>query len=122
VVFDQSLFVKRAIETAAARGGIGLALTAIMVRSSSQFSRRPSPCFSRFRCRCWRRLIALYMGGSSINTIYPRRFSPLVFSRLIDQRGHRAREHLPAHGDGEPRRSRPKRAATRSRWPCLRRR
>ncbi len=55
VVFDQSLFVKRAIETLLDEGGIGLVLTAIMVLVFlGSAPRDASACSSRFRCRRWR--------------------------------------------------------------------
>ncbi len=84
VVFDQSQFVKTAIQTLLHEGGIGLFLTSL---DDSDFSRaacgRRSPCSSRFRCRRWRRSSALQIGGSSMNTMVLGGLA-LALSRLID--------------------------------------
>jgi multidrug efflux pump subunit AcrB len=83
VVFDQSLFVKRAIETLLDEGGIGLALTAIMVLVFLGSFRATIAVFLSIPLSVLAALIALYMGGSSINTMILAGFA-LVFSRLID--------------------------------------
>jgi HAE1 family hydrophobic/amphiphilic exporter-1 len=83
VVFDQSLFVKRAIETLLHEGGIGLALTAIMVLVFLGSFRATIAVFLSIPLSVLAALIALYMGGSSINTMILAGFA-LVFSRLID--------------------------------------
>src|ERR1700730_12305475 len=83
VVFDQSLFVKRAIETLLDEGGIGLALTAVMVLVFLGSFRATIAVFLSIPLSVLAALIALYMGGSSINTMILAGFA-LVFSRLID--------------------------------------
>jgi multidrug efflux pump subunit AcrB len=83
VVFDQSLFVKRAIETLLHEGGIGLALTAIMVLVFLGSFRATIAVFLSIPLSVLAALIALYIGGSSINTMILAGFA-LVFSRLID--------------------------------------
>src|SRR5471030_1371811 len=82
VVFDQSLFVKRAIETLLHEGGIGLALTAMMVLVFLGSFRATITVFLSIPLSVLAAFIALYMGGSSINTMILAGFA-LVFSRLI---------------------------------------
>src|SRR5262249_33014657 len=83
VVFDQSLFVKRAIETLLDEGGIGLGLTALMVLVFLGSLRATFGVFLSIPLSALAALIALYFGGSSINTMILAGFA-LVFSRLID--------------------------------------
>jgi multidrug efflux pump subunit AcrB len=83
VVFDQSLFVKRAIETLLDEGGVGLALTALMVFVFLGSFRATVAVFLSIPLSVLAAIIALYMGGSSINTMILAGFA-LVFSRLID--------------------------------------
>ncbi len=83
VVFDQSLFVKRAIETLVDEGGIGLTLTAVMVLVFLGSFRATVAVFLSIPLSVLTALIALYMGASSINTMILAGFA-LVFSRLID--------------------------------------
>jgi len=83
VVFDQSLFVKRAIETLLHEGGIGLGLTALMVLVFLGSFRATVGVFLSIPLSALAALIALYIGGSSINTMVLAGFA-LVFSRLID--------------------------------------
>ncbi len=83
VVFDQSLFVKRAIETLLHEGGIGLALTAIMVLVFLGSLRATVGVFLAIPLSVLAAIILLYAGGASINTMILAGFA-LVFSRLID--------------------------------------
>jgi HAE1 family hydrophobic/amphiphilic exporter-1 len=83
VVFDQSLFVKRAIETLLDEGTIGLGLTALLVLIFLGSFRATLGVFLSIPLSALAALIALYMGGSSINTMVLAGFA-LVFSRLID--------------------------------------
>ena len=83
VVFDQSLFVKRAIETLLDEGGIGLVLTALMMLVFLGSFRATVAVFLSIPLSALAALIALYIGGSSINTMILAGFA-LVFSRLID--------------------------------------
>jgi multidrug efflux pump subunit AcrB len=83
VVFDQSLFVKRAIETLLDEGGIGLVLTGVMVLLFLGSFRATIGVFLAIPMSVLAAIIALYAGGSSINTMVLAGFA-LVFSRLID--------------------------------------
>lgn len=83
VVFDQSLFVKRAIETLLHEGGIGLVLTGVMVLMFLGSARATAGVFLSIPLSVLAAFIMLYAGGSSINTMVLAGFA-LVFSRLID--------------------------------------
>jgi len=83
VVFDQSLFVKRAIETLLDEGGIGLVLTGAMVLLFLGSFRATIGVFLAIPMSVLAAIIVLYAGGSSINTMVLAGFA-LVFSRLID--------------------------------------
>jgi len=83
VVFDQSLFVKRAIETLLDEGGTGLLLTALMVLVFLGSLRATFGVFLSIPLSALAAIIALYFGGRSINTMILAGFA-LVFSRLID--------------------------------------
>ena len=83
VVFDQSLFVKRAIETLLHEGGIGLVLTGMMVLIFLGSFRATIGVFLAIPLSVLAAIILLYAGGASINTMILAGFA-LVFSRLID--------------------------------------
>jgi len=83
VVFDQSLFVKRAIETLLHEGGIGLLLTGVMVLVFLGSGRATVGVFLSIPLSVFAAVILLYAGGASINTMVLAGFA-LVFSRLID--------------------------------------
>lgn len=83
VVFDQSLFVKRAIETLLHEGTIGLVLTGIMVLVFLGSLRATVAVFLSIPLSALAAFIMLYFGGSSINTMILAGLA-LVFSRLID--------------------------------------
>jgi multidrug efflux pump subunit AcrB len=83
VAFDQSLFVKRAIETLMDEGGIGLALTGLMVLVFLGSFRATVGVFLSIPLSALAALILLYAGGMSINTMILAGLA-LVFSRLID--------------------------------------
>jgi multidrug efflux pump subunit AcrB len=83
VVFDQSLFVKRAIETLVEEGSTGLILTAVMVLVFLASVRATVAVFLSIPLSALAAFIALYFGGSSINTMILAGLA-LVFSRLID--------------------------------------
>jgi HAE1 family hydrophobic/amphiphilic exporter-1 len=83
VVFDQSLFVKRAIETLLEEGGTGLLLTALMVLVFLGSFRATTAVFLSIPLSALAAFILLYFGGSSINTMILAGLA-LVFSRLID--------------------------------------
>ena len=99
VVFDQSLFVKRAIETLLDEGGIGLVLTALMVLVF----------LGSFRATVARVPVDSAVGaGGAHRALHRRQLDQHDDSRRLRagvlapdrQRGHRAREHLPAPRDG----------------------
>jgi len=83
VVFDQSLFVKRAIETLLREGGVGLVLTGLMVLMFLGSLRATAAVFLSIPLSALAAFILLYTGGSSINTMILAGLA-LVFSRLID--------------------------------------
>ena len=83
VVFDQSQFVKNAIETLGDEGSIGLVLTGLMVLVFLGSMRATIGVFLAIPMSVLAAIIMLYMGGSSINTMILAGFA-LVFSRLID--------------------------------------
>ena len=83
VVFDQSLFVKAAIDTLLHEGGIGLLLTALMVLIFLGSLRATVAVFLSIPLSALAAIIALYFGGSTINSMVLAGLA-LVFSRLID--------------------------------------
>ena len=83
VVFDQSVFVKTAIETLLHEGGIGLFLTSIMILVFLGSMRATVAVFFSIPLSALAALIALSMGGSSINSMLLGGLA-LAFSRLID--------------------------------------
>ena len=83
LVFDQSLFVKSAIETLLHEGGVGLILTALMVLIFLGSLRATVAVFLSIPLSALTAVIALYFGGSSINSMILAGLA-LVFSRLID--------------------------------------
>ena len=84
VVFDQSLFVKRAIETLLDEGGIGLLLTALMVLVFLGSFRATVAVFLSIPLSALAAFIALYMGGELDQLDDRSAGFALVFSRLID--------------------------------------
>lgn len=83
LVFDQSLFVKAAIETLLHEGGVGLLLTALMVLIFLGSTRATVAVFLSIPLSALAAIIGLYFGGSSINSMVLAGLA-LVFSRLID--------------------------------------
>jgi multidrug efflux pump subunit AcrB len=83
VVFDQSQFVKNAIETLLDEGAIGLVLTGVMVLVFLGSFRATVGVFLAIPLSVLAAIILLYAGGASINTMILAGFA-LVFSRLID--------------------------------------
>ena len=83
VVFDQSLFVKQAIETLLHEGGEGLLLTALMVLIFLGSLRATVAVFLSIPLSALAAIIILYFSGSSINSMVLAGLA-LVFSRLID--------------------------------------
>jgi multidrug efflux pump subunit AcrB len=83
VVFDQSQFVKTAIETLLHEGGIGLLLTSIMILVFLGSMRATVAVFFSIPLSALAAFIALSIGGSSINAMVLGGLA-LAFSRLID--------------------------------------
>ena len=83
VVFDQSLFVKQAIETLMHEGAIGMVLTALMILIFLGSFRATVAVFLSIPLSALAAFIALALGGGSINTMILGGLA-LAFSRLID--------------------------------------
>jgi multidrug efflux pump subunit AcrB len=83
VVFDQSVFVKQAIQTLLHEGGIGLLLTSVMILVFLGSMRATVAAFFSIPLSVLAAIIALSMGGGSINSMMLGGFA-LAFSRLID--------------------------------------
>ena len=83
VVFDQSLFVKTAIENLLHEGGIGLILTGVMILIFLGSLRATTAVFLSIPLSALATFIALQMGGGTINSMILGGLA-LVFSRLID--------------------------------------
>jgi multidrug efflux pump subunit AcrB len=83
VVFDQSVFVKSAIENLIHEGTIGLVLTGVMILVFLGSMRATVAVFLSIPLSALATFIALSMGGSTINTMILGGLA-LAFSRLID--------------------------------------
>jgi multidrug efflux pump subunit AcrB len=83
VVFDQSQFVKTAIETLLHEGAIGLFLTSIMILVFLGSMRATVAVFFSIPLSALATFIALSLGGNSINSMVLGGLA-LAFSRLID--------------------------------------
>jgi multidrug efflux pump subunit AcrB len=83
VVFDQSVFVKTAIETLLHEGAIGLFLTSVMILIFLGNMRATVAVFFSIPLSALAAFIALSIGGSSINSMVLGGLA-LAFSRLID--------------------------------------
>jgi multidrug efflux pump subunit AcrB len=83
VVFDQSLFVKRAIETLLHEGALGVFLTSIMILIFLGSMRATLAVCLSIPLSALATFIILYLGGSSVNTMILGGLA-LAFSRLID--------------------------------------
>ena len=83
VVFDQSRFVKTAIQTLLDEGGIGLLLTSIMILVFLGSMRATVAVFFSIPLSALAAFMGLSLGGSSINSMVLGGLA-LAFSRLID--------------------------------------
>lgn len=83
VVFDQSEFVKKAIETLLHEGAIGLFLTSLMILIFLGSLRATVAVFFSIPLSALATFVALQIGGSSINTMVLGGLA-LALSRLID--------------------------------------
>ena len=98
-LFDQSVFVKEAINTVLHEGLIGLVLTSIMILLFLGSLRATAACCSRFRSPRWPRL-SFWLHGRHDQHHDPGRNGAGLLAR-DRQLGHFARKHLPASGNGE---------------------
>src|SRR6202453_3369349 len=83
VVFDQSVFVKTAIETLLHEGAIGLVLTGLMILIFLGNLRATAAVFLSIPLSALATFMILYFGGGSINSMILGGLA-LAFSRLID--------------------------------------
>src|SRR5215472_11665567 len=83
VVFDQSVFVKTAVETLFDEGAIGLFLTSVMILVFLGSLRATTAVFFSIPLSALAAFIALSLGGGSINTMVLGGLA-LALSRLID--------------------------------------
>jgi hydrophobic/amphiphilic exporter-1 (mainly G- bacteria), HAE1 family len=83
VVFDQSVFVKAAIENLIHEGGMGLVLTGIMILLFLGSPRATLAVFLSIPLSALAAFIALALGGSTVNSMILGGLA-LAFSRLID--------------------------------------
>jgi multidrug efflux pump subunit AcrB len=83
VVFDQSVFVRTAIETLIHEGAIGLVLTGLMILIFLGSVRATVAVFLSVPLSALAAFIALGLGGSTVNSMILGGLA-LVFSRLID--------------------------------------
>ncbi len=83
VVFDQSQFVKTAIETLIHEGAIGLVLISVMILLFLGSLRATAAVFFSIPLSVLATFIALALGGSTINTMVLGGLA-LAFSRLLD--------------------------------------
>ena len=83
VVFDQSVFVKTAIETLLHEGAIGLLLTSVMILVFLGSMRATLAVFFSIPLSALATFTALSMGGGSVNSMVLGGLA-LAFSRLID--------------------------------------
>jgi HAE1 family hydrophobic/amphiphilic exporter-1 len=83
VVFDQSLFVRRAIENLLHEGGIGLLLTGVMILLFLGSLRATVAVFLSIPLSALAAFLAISAGGGTVNTMVLGGLA-LAFSRLID--------------------------------------
>jgi hydrophobic/amphiphilic exporter-1 (mainly G- bacteria), HAE1 family len=83
VVFDQSVFVRTAIETLVHEGAIGLVLTGLMILLFLGSLRATAAVFLSIPLSALAAFIALGLGGSTVNAMILGGLA-LAFSRLID--------------------------------------
>jgi multidrug efflux pump subunit AcrB len=83
VVFDQSVFVKNAIENLVHEGAIGIALTSLMILIFLASVRATAGSFLSIPLSVLATFIVLSIGGESINSMILGGLA-LAFSRLID--------------------------------------
>src|SRR5208282_4037048 len=83
IVFDQSVFVKQALNTVLHEGLIGLALTSIMILVFLGSMRATGAVLLSIPISALATFVVLYMMGSTVNTMILGGLA-LAFSRVID--------------------------------------
>jgi multidrug efflux pump subunit AcrB len=83
VVFDQSIFVKQAIDTLVHEGSLGLFLTSLMILVFLGNFRATAAVFLSIPLSVLATFAGLWMGGGTVNTMVLGGLA-LVFSRVID--------------------------------------
>ena len=83
IVFDQSVFVREALNTVMHEGLIGLALTSIMILVFLGSIRATCAVLLSIPISAMATIVVLYMFGSTINTMILGGLA-LAFSRVID--------------------------------------
>lgn len=83
VVFDQSIFVKNAIENLVHEGVIGLVLTALMILIFLGSLKATAGVFFSIPLSVFATFFVLYLGGDTVNSMILGGLA-LAFSRLID--------------------------------------
>jgi multidrug efflux pump subunit AcrB len=83
VVFDQSIFVKKAIENLIHEGAIGLVLTGLMILLFLGSMRATAAVFISIPLSALAAFLAISVGGGTVNTMVLGGLA-LAFSRLID--------------------------------------
>ena len=83
IVFDQSVFVRQALNTVLHEGFIGLILTSLMILLFLGSARATGAVLLSIPISALATFVVLYMGGSTINTMILGGLA-LAFSRVID--------------------------------------
>ena len=83
VVFDQSIFVRTAIDNLVREGGIGLVLTGLMILLFLGSARATAAVFLSIPLSALAAFLAIGAGGGTVNTMVLGGLA-LAFSRLID--------------------------------------
>ncbi len=115
VVFDQSVFVRTAIENLVHEGAIGLVLTGAMILVFLGSMRATAAVFLSIPLSALAAFIALALGDNTVNAMILGGLA-LAFSRLIDNSVVVLKNIFRHLEMGEPPRSRPNGEARK--WPC----
>jgi multidrug efflux pump subunit AcrB len=121
VVFDQSIFVRTAIDNLVREGGIGLALTGLMILLFLGSIRATAAVFLSIPLSALAAFLAIGAGGGTVNTMVLGGLA-LAFSRLIDNSVIVLENIFRQLEWAKRRKLRRKKAAAKLRWRCLQRR